>query len=539
LSGRRAEQQEAEERLEPEVGLPRGLDAVLFDMDGVVTDTAQAHAAAWTRLFDEYLKKRAAERGEEFRPFEPERDYRGLVDGKPRYDGVRDFLASRGIELPDGSEDDDPDQETVRGLGNRKNRYLHAWLEGNRVKIFPGTLAFVDALKRAGIRTAVFSSSRNAAAVLRNAGVLDLFDAKVDGNDMAELSLPGKPDPAILHEAASRVGVAPQRAAVVEDALAGVEAGARGGFALVIGVNRGDYGQALRAHGAELVVHDMSELTFDADRRVEPKTVARVPLVWDRQQDLRERLARKSPVVFLDYDGRLTPIVDDYNQAILADEMRAVVAELARHYTVGIFSGRDLKDLRKLVRLDSLFYAGSHGFDIAGPTGWRETLQEGTEFLPELDRAERELRKRLAAIEGHAVERKMFAIAVHYRRVKADRVGEVEQVVEQVLAQQPRLRKGSGKKVLRVQPRTDWDKGHAVLWLLEHLGLDRPDHLPIYVGDDVTDEDAFRALHDRGLGIVIRDGESRSTAAGYALDGPEDVQRFLGWLIDHSRKRPT
>jgi alpha,alpha-trehalase len=374
-------------------------------------------------------------------------------------------------------------------------------------------------------------------AVLRNAGVLDLFDAKVDGDDMAELSLPGKPDPAILHEAASRLGVAPERAVVVEDASAGVAAGVRGGFALVIGVDRGDHGDALRAHGAQLVVHDMSEVTFAADGGVEPKTVVDVPVVWDRQQEIRERLAQKTLVVFLDYDGTLTPIVEDYNEATLSDDMRVTVAELARHYTVGIISGRDRKNLRNLVRLNSVFCAGSHGFDIAGPEGWRETLQQGTEFLPELDRAESELRKRLAAIEGHSVERKRFAIAIHYRRAQAEDVQRIEEVVDQVLADHPRLRKGHGKKVFQVQPRIDWDKGHAVLWLLERLGFDPPEFLPLYIGDDVTDEDAFRALHDRGLGIVVRDSETRSTAAHYALEGPEDVQRFLGWLIDLARKR--
>jgi alpha,alpha-trehalase len=286
-----------------------------------------------------------------------------------------------------------------------------------------------------------------------------------------------------------------------------------------------------------LVVHDMSDVTFDADSGVEPKTVVNVPVVWDRQQEIRERLAQKTPVVFLDYDGTLTPIVEDYNKATLSDDMRATVAELARHYAVGIISGRDRKNLRNLVRLDSLFYAGSHGFDIAGPEGWCETLQQGTEFLPELDRAESELRDRLIDIEGHAVERKTFAIAIHYRRAKAEDVRRIEEVVDHVLADHPRLRKGHGKRVFQVQPKIDWDKGRAVRWLLERLRLDLPKFLPLYVGDDVTDEDAFRALHDRGLGVVVRDGETRSTAADYALEGPEDVQRFLRWLIDLDRKR--
>jgi alpha,alpha-trehalase len=318
-----------------------------------------------------------------------------------------------------------------------------------------------------------------------------------------------------------------------------VEAGAAGGFALVIGVDRGDYGNALRAHGAHLVVHDMGDVMFDRDGGDEPTMVADVPLVWDRQEEIRQRLAHKAPAVFLDYDGTLTPIVEDHNKATLSDDMRRAVAELARHYTVGIISGRDLQNLRNLVGLDPLLYAGSHGFEIAGPEGWHETLQHGNEFLPELDRAESELRDRLAEVEGHSVERKRFAIAVHYRRARPADVQKIEEVVDQVLAGHPRLRKAHGKKIFELQPETDWDKGRALCWLLERLGLDRPVFVPLYIGDDVTDEDAFRALRERGLGIVMRDDEDRPTAARYALEDTGDVQRFLGWLVELERARPT
>jgi trehalose-phosphatase len=515
---------------------PRVVDAVLFDVDGVVTDTAQAHAAAWKRLFDAYLRQRADARGETFEPFDIDRDYRTYVDGKPRFDGVRSFLESRGIDLPEGSEDDGPDEESVRGLGNRKNRYFHAWLEDHRVGTFPGTLAFIAALKKAGIKAAAFSSSRNAEAVLRNAGVLDRFDAKVDGADMAELELPGKPDPAILHEAAARLEVAPGRAAVVEDAISGVEAGARGDFALVIGVDRGgqegvDRGgqeEELARAGADLVVGDLAELAL-REGEIILKTLDRLPSVWDSDALLRARIEGKRLAVFLDYDGTLTPIVEDHTKADLALDMRKAVAELARNITVGIVSGRDLEDLRSRVGLDSVFLAGSHGFDIAGPKGWHETLQKGMDFLPALDSAERALREQVEAIDGAAVERKKFSIAVHYRRVRQEEVGRIEEAVDRAVDKYGRLRKGHGKKVLRLQPAIDWDKGHAVDWLLERLELERQDVLPIYVGDDVTDEDAFRSLAGRGITVAVRDGERR-TAADLALADPDDVRRFLGWL---------
>jgi alpha,alpha-trehalase len=265
-----------------------------------------------------------------------------------------------------------------------------------------------------------------------------------------------------------------------------------------------------------------------------------IPLVWDREPELRARLADKTPAVFLDYDGTLTPIVEDYNRAFLPDATRATIAALARHCPVAIVSGRDVATMRRLIGLDTLYYAGSHGFEIGGPKGWHDALEKGIEALPELDLAERELREALADIEGHAVERKRFAIAVHYRRVAAAAVGRLEHAVERVAARHSGLRQGQGKKVLRLQPDVDWDKGHAVLWLLARLGLDRPEILPIYVGDDVTDEDAQVALCERGIGIVVRgEDNARRTAAHYALADPDDVRRFLELLITLAEGRPS
>lgn len=241
---------------------PQSYDAVIFDLDGVITDTRDAHEDAWKHLFDEYRKERMARGDPGFEPFDHD-DYRQHLDGKPRYDGVRDFLASRDIDLPWGDPDDDPGKETVCGLGNRKNRHYHAWLNDNRVKTYDDALAFLHAVRDAGIRTAIISSSRNCKAVLENAGISDLFEVRVDGNVMARLELPGKPDPAIFLRAAERLGVAPNRAAVFEDALAGVEAGARGGFALVVGVDRtgsGEHGDMLRDRGADTVTDDLRDL---------------------------------------------------------------------------------------------------------------------------------------------------------------------------------------------------------------------------------------------------------------------------------------
>jgi transketolase len=234
-------------------------DAVLFDMDGVVTDTASIHAACWKTMFDEYLKKWAQQNGQPFHPFDIATDYKLYVDGKPRYQGVRDFLKSRGIVLPEGTPADPSDAETVSGLGNRKNDLVNEQFASG-VEAYPGSVAFLKSLRPSGIKTAIVTSSQNCQTVLQAAGVGDLFDARVDGNVIEQQHLSGKPAPDSFLKAAEMLGVKPDRAVVIEDALSGVQAGARGRFGLVIGVARKDNVAELKAQGADVVVHDLAEL---------------------------------------------------------------------------------------------------------------------------------------------------------------------------------------------------------------------------------------------------------------------------------------
>ncbi|PTL75783.1 HAD family phosphatase [Vitiosangium sp. GDMCC 1.1324] len=236
----------------------REFDAALFDLDGVVTRTAQVHAAAWKRLFDTYLERS----GEPFQPFSEE-DYQRFVDGRPRLDGIRCFLASRGLSLPEGSPEDGPDARTVWGLGKRKNGYFLETLKQRGVEVYPHAVALLERLRAAGFRTAVVSASRNCEAVLRAAGLEPLFDARVDGVEAGRLGLPGKPAPDTFLEAGRRLGVPPERAVVLEDAQAGVQAGRRGRFGCVIGVRRaGPVGALVRA-GAHLEVTDLSTVTVE------------------------------------------------------------------------------------------------------------------------------------------------------------------------------------------------------------------------------------------------------------------------------------
>ncbi|TDD85502.1 beta-phosphoglucomutase family hydrolase [Actinomadura rubrisoli] len=247
------------------LGLPNEAQACLFDLDGVLTRTAAVHAAAWKEMFDGFLRDRARRTGEKFVPFDPVKDYGEYVDGKKREDGTRSFLRSRGIELPEGSPDDPPETESIRGLGNRKNTLVLALIEEKGVEVFDGSIGYVRAAREAGLKTAVVSSSANTVQVLRTVGIADLFDARVDGVVAAERDLPGKPAPDMFLAGAREVGVPAANAVVFEDALAGVEAGRAGGFAYVVGVNRvdGEHAAALAAHGADVVVGDLSELLED------------------------------------------------------------------------------------------------------------------------------------------------------------------------------------------------------------------------------------------------------------------------------------
>lgn len=239
------------------LGLPDPIQACLFDLDGVLTKTAVVHAAAWKETFDAFLERRE---GAGFRPFDAVEDYDRYVDGMPRADGVRSFLASRGIELPEGSPDDPPERETVQGLGNRKNRLVLAKIKDMGVEAYEGSVRYVEAVRAAGLRRAVVSSSANCRDVLAAAGIEDLFEVRIDGLVAAERKLPGKPRPDTFLAAAEALGVAPAQAVVFEDALAGMEAGRAGNFGFVVGVDRVGQAEDLRRHGADVVVEDLADL---------------------------------------------------------------------------------------------------------------------------------------------------------------------------------------------------------------------------------------------------------------------------------------
>ncbi|MBN2028226.1 MAG: trehalose-phosphatase [Actinobacteria bacterium] len=495
-------------------------DGLVFDLDGVVTRTAKLHAAAWKEMFDLYLEKNAG--GSAFEPFTIEGDYRKYVDGKPRYMGVKSFLDARGIDLPHGTPDDSPSTETICGLGNRKDLLFLRKMKTQGVEVFESSVELIRNLRLRGYRIAIASSSKNCTEVLEAAGIADLFDAQVDGIDIESLDLSGKPDPDMFLEAARRLGIVPTRCVVIEDAISGVQAGRAGGFGLVIGVNRQDQEKALREGGADIVVGDLAEIDVEVQIGELSNAIYSFP-------EIEDRVGERRVAVFLDYDGTLTPIVSRPEDALLAEDMRETLLELASQCTVALVSGRGLRDVRSLVGIADLYYAGSHGFEMAGPNGFSKENEEAAAFLGDLDAAQAYLEENLSGVPGSQVERKRFTIAIHYRNVSEEDKEAVDEVVERAHRRFPRFRRTEGKKVYELQPDIDWHKGRAIEWLMDALDLAEHDYIPFYIGDDITDEDAFDALRTRGITVVVGDG-TRCTKAQYRLEDTAEVREFIARL---------
>ena len=499
------------------------LDAVIFDLDGVVTFTARLHAAAWKELFDGFLRSWSQRAGEPFREFTDE-DYRRHVDGRPRLEGVRSFLTSRGISLP---EEGAGQNETVAALGTRKNAVFHRLLTERGVEVDHDAVRFIRQLREQEIPVGVASSSRNTRVILARAGLDDLFDARVDGEVSARLRLAGKPAPDIFLACLDLLGAEdPQNAVVVEDAAAGVRGGRAGDFGLVVGVDRQRNHLALREAGADWVIRSFADLSpAPITEWLANRQFAR-PNALAHFDDLEQALDGRTPALFLDYDGTLTPIVARPDLATLSGAMREALRRVAQAWPTTVVSGRGREDVTALVGIPELHYAGSHGFDIAGPRvkGGRHEVDPA--LVPIVTAAAAEMRRRTSALAGVIVEDKKYAVAVHYRLVEDDLIAEVERQVDEVLRDMPELRKAGGKKVFELRPAIPWDKGRAVLWLLREFGLDRPDVVPVYVGDDETDEDAFGALENRGIGILVTD-LPRPTRASLSLQDVEEVGMLL------------
>jgi alpha,alpha-trehalase len=490
------------------------IDAAILDMDGVLTQTATVHEQAWRALFDDVLRGR-----DDARPLSHD-EYLQHIDGKPRMDGLRDFLASRGVVLP---------EEDARALGEEKDRLFQRLLGEGGGRPFDDAVRAVESWRRHGLGIAFVSASRNARRVLEAAGIDHLCDVRVDGETAAALGLDGKRG--IFREAMRLLEVDPPDALVVEDAASGVGAAVEVGAGQVIGLARDGDPRPLLEHGAHRVVRSLAEL----QDVVEPGTCAAKDLPSGGLGDVAWRIGGRSPALFLDFDGTLAPIVDHPDAAAMDDRMRALVQKLAALCRIVVISGRDRADVEKRVGVEGLWYVGSHGFDIRSPEGVTSAPDAAKVALPELLERERRARTELEGLAGVVVEKKRFALAVHYRMASADDAARAIQVVRKLAEDAEHLRVTSGERVVELRPAADWHKGRAVEQILDLWG-DAAELTPVFVGDGRTDEDAFRALGSRGVGVLVG-SPRRPTHAHVRVDGVEGVRGFfeelLLWLERH------
>ncbi|MGC9351188.1 MAG: trehalose-phosphatase, partial [Sulfurovum sp.] len=494
-------------------------DAAIFDLDGVVTQTETLHAKAWKETFDPFLKLHVGE--EAFRAFDIHKDYLTYVDGRPRLDGIRTFLSSRGIELSEGSSDDPEDAGTVHALGNKKNRCFHTLLKQG-VKLYEPAIELIRKVKNFGLSVAVASSSKNCRAILESVNLTALFDVTVDGVDLQYLGLKGKPEPDLFLEAVKRLGVDPARAIVFEDSVAGVKAAKKGHFGNIIGVDRSAHSEAsqpLKAAGADHVVTTLALLNICTE-------TTELPSAFDHFDTIEKQLRDKEVVFYFDYDGTLTPIVSHPQDAHLSESMKTMLMKLSNQCTVAVISGRGLGDIKSRIGIKGIYYAGSHGFEIEGP-GIKMEYESALAFIEDLDALEAELKSVLEDVEGAFVERKKFSIALHYRNVSNAELPLIEKAAEESLHRYPKLRKTFGKKVYELQPDLEWNKGRAIEWLGDALMVNNKGSKIVYIGDDITDEDAFSAIQGYGIGILVDGDKARYTSAHYRLENVEAVPRFL------------
>lgn len=389
-----------------------------------------------------------------------------------------------------------------------------------------GSVRLIQALRGRGYRTAVVTMRRDDEAVLSRAGLESLFDACVNASVTGDMGLREMKARDAFSYAARLMQVPPRRCAVVAGTLASVDAARAGGFGLILALSASGAAEGNVEHGADSVLADLGEVSV-AELDCRPRRAADLPSGLAALPQLL-RTSKDGLLLLLDYDGTLTPIVERPELAVLAPETRAILTELVAIVPVAVVSGRGLRVLRELVDVPGLVYVGDHGFDMAGLESKAHSLEAVQDYLPMLDAVERDLRAGLGDTAGTLFERKRFSLAVHFRLVAAADLRRVQAWVHEVLAQHPQLKTLPGKKVIEIQPGLDWDKGKAVEWLLPQMDASGRRH-PIYIGDDRTDENAFRIVCRRGTGILVRD-DDHSTTAHYALEDPGEVQQFLQQL---------
>ncbi len=498
-----------------------GIEAFLFALEDVVAPTGGLHAAAWKRVCDDLLSARA--QGGAFVPFYTHEDHQRYFAGRPALEGLEAFLNTRGLDLPMGEADDSAGAPTRHGVLAQKRAYFLEEIDREGVAVYPSAVELAELARERGLKTGIVLCGPEGAAVLEAAGIHHLNDLMDNGASSVGASYASRADGFL--SAAAGLSLPPERCAVVTDSEAAVEASREQGFGLIIGVGQEAKAQALKQAGADLVVGDLVELLPGGGP----------PHALACMNAIRGSLQGRRLALFLDYDGTLTPIVDRPEDAALPARTRHVLEKLCDATTVAFVSGRVKEEVRAFVGLDKAVYAGSHGFAIEGPGGLDFIQDEGAAISPIIAEAAQRLETGLADVAGIRIENKHFAVAVHYRQVAPEDLPRVEAAVDQAVSDHPDLYKSGGKKVFELRPRIDWHKGKALLYLLERLNMARDEVIPLYIGDDVTDEDAFEALRGRGIAICVKDRPA-PTAAAFRLRDTEEVALFLERL--HEAIRP-
>lgn len=506
--------------------------AVIFDLDGVITQTRKIHYKAWKLLFNWFFKQ--TNRVDE--PELSDHDYEEYVDGKPRYEGVKSFLESREISLPMGQPIDDPGYETICSVGNKKNIIFNDIIDQDGVEVYQDAVKKLKKWKQEGKKTAIVSSSKNCQHIIENVGIENLFDVRVDGNVASELNLKGKPYPDIFSKTMEFLGIQPHEAVVFEDANSGVKSAQRSFAGLVVGINRKNQKEDLLKNGADLVFDSFDQIDINDPAIKEEYFSVQGEPILPYNKEFFEKIQTHKPAIFLDYDGTLTPIVAKPDQAILSPEMKKTLQQLADVFTVAIVTGRDKDNVEELVGLEQLIYAGSHGYIITGPNGLHMEHPESDTIIPELDKIEQDARKLLQdRTQGTQIDRKKYAIGLHFRNARPEDEDQVQKIASHLLEKYPGHKTGTGKKIIEIKPDLDWHKGKAINYIMDALGLSDEGIIPLFIGDDITDEDGFKEIKDNGIGILVG-GHGEKTYAPWSLKNVYQVRIFFEKLIDIYKK---
>lgn len=499
------------------------IKGIIFDMDGVITQTATLHFKAWkitienffTQIFDE-------------KKLFTENDYFHYLDGMTRKEGVANYFLNIGL-----SEDMLKGiyknlEECIEDLCKKKNTLLLQILSEETVECFPDSLKFIEFLLLQDYKIGLISSSKNCLPILKKTQIDNIFSVYVDGLFCEQMNLPGKPHPAIFLEAAKRLDLLPEECLIVEDAIAGVCAAKKGGFGVVALDRKNKLYKDFLKFQPDFVLNDLSsnqtflyhQLRKHATLQPGFKSLSCIMDLIENENQL---------AIFLDYDGTLTPIVETPDKAVLSQRMFHCLTQLSQNYLTVIMSGRELKNLKKLINVPTIFYSGNHGLEFIAPNDEIVSYQVGEEFKEELSFVYLHLVSLLRTIEGCIVENKKYSLSIHYRLVSESKHLYISQVIDEVLSDCPNLIRHSGKKVFEIRPNIIWNKGVASAFILNNLKLKNPNIIPLYIGDDLSDEDAFETFDKGGITIKVMD-QPETTKAHYFLNSPSEVENFLCWL---------